>query len=670
MTTPFSIESLKITSLSAMLGFLLAGELHAAIPQGNLIVNGSGASPLATGWTVIANGGSGWAQNGGGGYDATPGFFITSYVQCRRSQTIDLLALGATAEELDTAPVIRVSEAISSYLQGTADKYYIKVELRDASNAVLAVWNQGTQTAPLTAPSSWTVFSAEFKNYGPGVRYIYFEDGGIDSGYWGGYYGTYHDAASVQFIPDTDSDGMPDEWETANGTNPNVDDANADLDGDTLSNIDEMTLGTRPDLRDTDADGYDDPYEDKFGSWLDAQHTGTDPLKPDTDADGILDGLENPDLPYLDETQPGTDPNKADTDSDGMPDLAEIANASDPTNPGSVPTFTYGNVMVENFDGVSVNSTYAFTQSAGTFAPAVAASGVTQQANAARLTLTGSGNSNTSIAWNSVSSNARSVRLTFDFRMSADVSGEAADGFGIGFFKTSAYGTAGGSNPGYTPALDLNWENPDVGSGLPNAVVFGFDIYGGTTAGNTVRLTGPAAGTPLLSSAVPSFQLNAGVFHRVVITAITNGASSTVFSLQIINDVNGAATVQNLISNVVVPGFDITADTFRLIAGGRTGGSTVTTELDNIALQSTTVLPPMPVVLSAEMDRTTNPPAFAITWSSVAGVSYVVQSSETLAAPWTAVQTPVTATGTTTTLRIPVPSGSAQKKFFRVGLAP
>lgn len=134
--------------------------------------------------------------------------------------------------------------------------------------------------------------------------------------------------------------------------------------------------------------------------------------------------------------------------------------------------------------------------------------------------------------------------------------------------------------------------------------------------------------------------------------------------------VNGAATVTNLINNIVVPGFDITTDTYRLIAGGRTGGSTVTTDLDNFTLQSTTVLPPLPVILSAAMDRTTNPPAFAITWSSVAGVAYRVESSENLTPPWAVVQGSVMATGATTTLRIPVPSGSARKKFFRVGLAP
>ena len=70
------------------------------------------------------------------------------------------------------------------------------------------------------------------------------------------------------------------------------------------------------------------------------------------------------------------------------------------------------------------------------------------------------------------------------------------------------------------------------------------------------------------------------------------------------------------------------------------------------------------------MDRTTNPPALVITWSSVAGASYRVEGSEDLSPPWATVQTSVLATGTSTTFRIPVPTGSPAARFFRVGLTP
>jgi hypothetical protein len=46
--------------------------------------------------------------------------------------------------------------------------------------------------------------------------------------------------------PDRDGDGMPDTWETLNGTNPDVSDSAKDPDGDGLSNLDEYLAGTSP----------------------------------------------------------------------------------------------------------------------------------------------------------------------------------------------------------------------------------------------------------------------------------------------------------------------------------------------------------------------------------------------------------------------------------------
>ena len=45
---------------------------------------------------------------------------------------------------------------------------------------------------------------------------------------------------------DTDGDGMPDSWELANGTNPNVSDGASDPDADGLNNLQEYQAGTNP----------------------------------------------------------------------------------------------------------------------------------------------------------------------------------------------------------------------------------------------------------------------------------------------------------------------------------------------------------------------------------------------------------------------------------------
>ncbi|MBI5192150.1 MAG: hypothetical protein HZA08_01770, partial [Nitrospirae bacterium] len=88
---------------------------------------------------------------------------------------------------------------------------------------------------------------------------------------------------------DADNDGIPDDWELANGLNPNEHyDALEDADHDGLTNKEEYDNGTMLRSADSDGDGIKDGEEVKTGD----DGYITNPLLADSDGDGIRDGLE------------------------------------------------------------------------------------------------------------------------------------------------------------------------------------------------------------------------------------------------------------------------------------------------------------------------------------------------------------------------------------------
>jgi hypothetical protein len=374
---------------------------------------------------------------------------------------------------------------------------------------------------------------------------------------------------------DADSDGMPDAWETANALDPNsaagVDGSEGDPDLDGLVNRNEYFFGTNPKVADTDGDGLADGVETDTGSWVGAANTGTNPLRADTDGDGLSDGQENYALAN------GSNPNRKDTDDDGFADLSEITLGTNPNSAASAPVFVFQPVMAEDFDGVSFHSTYGFTSLGGTFAPGVFDSGVAAQGQVAQLTDTVESNNN-SIAWDFVDpSPPGAMQLSFDFRITpAEGSTDPADGIGIGFFRTAAHGVAGARNPATGSKA---WENPTSDNGFPDSLMVTFGVYGA----DVIRVAGPAAPATLLASPAPPFGLANGLFNRAIITVVTNGAASSMLSLTVIEDVNGAAVSRVIFTNLLVPGFAVTEDV-RIIAGGRTGGSVAKMELDDLVL--------------------------------------------------------------------------------------
>lgn len=112
-------------------------------------------------------------------------------------------------------------------------------------------------------------------------------------------------------LQDTDEDGLTDYQEVyVTKTDPLVwdsvqsgtSDADADIDSDGLSNIEEINIGTEPRNDDTDYDHLKDGDEITYG---------TDPLNPDSDGDTILDG---------DEDVLGFNPLEYDSNNNGLSD--------------------------------------------------------------------------------------------------------------------------------------------------------------------------------------------------------------------------------------------------------------------------------------------------------------------------------------------------------------
>lgn len=69
---------------------------------------------------------------------------------------------------------------------------------------------------------------------------------------------------SVYSSTDSDSDGMPDQWESLYGLNVTVNDADLDADSDGLTNLQEYTFSTNPTSADTDNDGLSDLEESQL----------------------------------------------------------------------------------------------------------------------------------------------------------------------------------------------------------------------------------------------------------------------------------------------------------------------------------------------------------------------------------------------------------------------
>ncbi len=163
---------------------------------------------------------------------------------------------------------------------------------------------------------------------------------------------------TVEVGPDTDGDGLPDEWEIKYFGNLSQNGA-GDADSDGLTNLQEYELFLDPSNADTDRDGLKD------GDEVNVHHT--DPGNADSDADGLKDGAEvnlygsNPTLTDSDGDGLSdgdevkiyhTNAANPDTDGDGFLDGVEVSFGRDPLVPDSP---SISNIVVQAFSGGDVD---------------------------------------------------------------------------------------------------------------------------------------------------------------------------------------------------------------------------------------------------------------------------------------------------------------------------
>ena len=164
-------------------GNLSATDMRGVQEMYGLLDNPDASRGDLSGWNIVENGGNGWTVWGNHQ-------FVTSFEWGRRTQTIDLYAKGFSASVLASAPPIQISEQFSRTY--CPDQYYLKVELLDASMNVVSTFDTGVvqQTGPCEWSVDWQTVAHVFTGYGPNVRYVRWEDGGKDSEWWWGHYGT------------------------------------------------------------------------------------------------------------------------------------------------------------------------------------------------------------------------------------------------------------------------------------------------------------------------------------------------------------------------------------------------------------------------------------------------------------------------------------------------
>jgi len=377
---------------------------------------------------------------------------------------------------------------------------------------------------------------------------------------------------------DNDGDGLSGNWEAANDLDDNDDGtigesapgakdgpngALGDPDGDTLTNTQELDLGTDPQDPDTDGDNLTDDVEDGGGIYVSDTQTGTDPLTVDTDGDGLSDGVENPSLPFVDASQPGTDPNNRDTDGDFTGDGSEIDQGRDPTVADNV-----GNAYIQDFEGYADGTT---DLGDGTVIAGQAAS---IQGGRLQLTIDNQGLGFSSFSIPALEGSSEGFHATFDIELFDSVGANPpADGFSFNY-GNAPLGTLGWAEEGIDPNVASEnvsfevdtWMNADAEQGVNISGVAGGQDLGQLAFTNGVilddgqRVTGTVEieWDPVNGASFTTTGLNTNADFSTVSTAAFQADDDFTFIISArVGGANEDLFIDNLVVTTGAPGDDV-----------------------------------------------------------------------------------------------------------------
>ena len=466
--------------------------------------------------------------------------------------------------------------------------------------------------------------------------------------------------------PDSDGDGLPDDWENLysldpddNGENPNNNNLpgnpesgpNGDPDSDNLTNLEEFDARTSPIDNDSDDDTLLDGDEVKGLAGL---RPATSPTSNDTDADDLDDFLESNSGVYNGPADPGTNPILIDTDNDLSPDRREILKGSNPLDPGETVTTSSVIRYEQDFDGFPDGTKEdKLFDGSDLHSNASNPSTINDQLV---LTLDGDFGTATSFRIPGITGSSSGWTATFDVILSDSPGANLpADGFSF------SYGAIPPFNPGQADpaASDANGQ-AEEGWGFLNHISFEVDTWENNPAAPEAGFSigGNQDGADLFIASDPQLPLADG---ETIDTSVTltwdpvDGASMS------------TALTGPIFTNA--PNLGFTGDDNYVFAfSARTGGASQTVIIDNLVIGVSNKSPL--VITDLNVNRTTN--TVLISWSSISGKTYAVDVSTTLEegdplnGNWGEVATNIASGGALTTFTDSSNPNGAAKRFYRV----